>query len=98
MSHCPYCFNESGQRPKHKRGCPFPMAEKDERLLRIIDNLMKCVDLSADGKPVKRGQTLYLMPGNNPDREPMTLHTQQKIKYCWYSTAKAARKAAQKTF
>ena len=22
MSHCPYCFNETGQRPQHKLGCP----------------------------------------------------------------------------
>ena len=23
MSHCPYCFNESGQTPPHKINCPY---------------------------------------------------------------------------
>ena len=58
------------------------------------NELSKCVNITADGKPVVLGSTLYLFPVDDVTREPMELKVREQFRYCWYNSVEDARLAA----
>lgn len=77
-----------------EREVQLAITRATEALQKENEELRKCCDYTKDGKPVLKGSTLYLCPGNDPNRELMKLKTPDVCCYCWYSSPEDAIDAA----
>lgn len=70
------------------------LGDKIEALTKDNEDLFKCCDFSASGRPVERGSKLYLYHDVHNSRPVDTISVPPVVQYCWFTTPEEARAAA----